>query len=115
MRQRDATLSGAWFVQMRERRDFDRELHRRRCAVLGDDDFPPAGREFGGEARHQFRKRVGTIVRRDYDRGLQMLIGFAKSHDDVFVHQQTRAGHEAEQLTIDSALRWIFHATVEHP
>src|ERR1700733_8053806 len=44
-----------------------------------------------------------------------MLFGLAKSHDNVLIHQQARAGHETEQLTIDLALRRIFYAPIKHP
>ena len=67
----NAAFSGARFVQMLERRAFDRKLHRRRRAILGDDYLARAGRQFRREARHQPPKRVGPVVRRDDDRRLQ--------------------------------------------
>ena len=39
----------------------------------------------------------------------------AKSHDDVLVHQQARAGHETQQLAIDLALCRIFDPPIKHP
>ena len=68
----DAAFSGARFVQMLERRAFERKLHRRRRAVLRDDYLARAGRQFRREARNQPPNRVGPVVSRDDDRGLHL-------------------------------------------
>ncbi len=68
----NAAFSGARFVQMLERRAFERKLHRRRGPVLRDDYLARAGRQFRREARNQPPNRVGPVVSRDDDRGLHL-------------------------------------------
>jgi len=63
--------AGARFVQMRKRYAFERELRRRRRAVLGDEYLARSGRKLGRKARQQSPKRVRAIVRRDNDGRLQ--------------------------------------------
>src|SRR5712692_4282732 len=69
----DAAFSGARFVQMLERGESGRELHRRRRAVFGDNDLAGSRPESRRETGDQPHQRRWPCMRRDYDRGFQFL------------------------------------------
>src|ERR1700733_13072997 len=68
----NAAFAGAGFVQVLERRAFQRKLHRRRRAVLRGAYPARPGRQYRREAGNQPPNRVGPVVSRDDDRGLHL-------------------------------------------